>query len=91
MKYRISSKLSPKAKKALLTAREGQRLSCLLEVSPSRNVQGLRRELEALGGEIKSWTEETHSMSVEMDASNLEDLANLEGVVYVETGERYSR
>jgi hypothetical protein len=88
MNYKLSNKLSPRAKKAMLMAGEGQRLSCLLQVSPSRNVQKLRRELEEMGGSIKSWTEETHLMSVEMDASHLSDMADLEGVVYIETGER---
>lgn len=86
---KLSSKLSPKAKKALLSAEGGEQVSCLLQIAPSQNVNALRRQVESLGGTIRSWMEETHLLSVDLDASQLNQLVDMDGVIYIETGERY--
>lgn len=91
MKYRLPKNLSPKAKKTFLTAREGDIISCLLQISPSSNIHKLQQELKALGGIVRSWTEDTRLMSVDLNASQLQKLAELDGVIYIETGEKYGQ
>ena len=91
MKARLSSRLSPGAKKQLLGAAEGDRFHGLLQVAPTANLPVLRRELAAVGATIQSWMEEARLMSVDVPAARLAEVADLQGVTYVEAGTRYSR
>ena len=90
MTRRFSRKLNPKAKRALLLGEPGEKVSCLLQIAPSQDVEALRRDVESFGGIIGSWMEETHLMSVELDASKLNRLAELKGVIHIEAGARYA-
>jgi hypothetical protein len=91
MKAKLSSRLSPGAKKQLLSAREGEVLHSLLQVAPTANVPGLCQELEAVGAAVRSWMEETRLMSIDIPAERLADVADLQGVTYVEAGTKYFR
>ena len=90
MTRRFSRKLSPKAKRALLLGEPGERVSCLLQIAPSQDVEALRRDVESFGGTVGSWMKETNLMSVELDASKLPRLAELRGVIHIEAEARYA-
>jgi hypothetical protein len=91
MKARLSSRLSPGAKKQLLSAGQGQVLKSLLSVAPAADVRDLRRELAACGATVHSWMEEARLLSVDIPVERLAEVADLPGVVYVEAETRYSR
>jgi len=88
---RLSSRLSPGAKKQLMGAADGELFHGLLQVAPTADVPVLRRELAAAGATIKSWMEEARLMSIDVPADRLAEVADLRGVTYVEAGTRYSR
>lgn len=90
MKRQLSSKMSPKAKQALLSKPGDSVVLSLLQVSPAANREVLREDLESAGARIRSWLEEPGLVSVEVPAAKLSALAELKGVIYIQTAERYS-
>ena len=90
MKTKLSSRLSPGAKKQLLSAREGEILHSLLQVSPTADVPSLRQDLAAVGAAVRSWMEETRLMSVDIPAERLTEVADFRGVTYVEAATKYA-
>lgn len=91
MKAKLSSRLSPTAKKQLLSAREGDMCQGLLQIAPAADVPSLRRDLAAVGASVQSWMEETRLMSVQVPAERLGEVADLQGVTYVEAAGKYQR
>ena len=91
MKAKLSSRLSPQAKRQFLTAAEGDVFHGLLQIAPTADVSGLRQDLTEVGATVQSWMEETRLMSVDVPAERIGDVADLHGVTYVEAGTRYSR
>lgn len=91
MKRELSGKLSPKAKKAVLTARPEALVTGLVHVSPAADRAALQQAIEATGTVVRSWLAQGGAVSVEAPAGRLEELAGLRDVVYVEAAERYSR
>ena len=89
MKTRLSSRLSPGAKKQFLSAGTGDTFQGLLQVAPTADIPSLHRELAAVGGTVRSWMEETRLMSVEIPAERLPEVADFQGVTYVEAGTKY--
>jgi hypothetical protein len=85
----ISSRLAPEAKRLYLRTKGNEMVSSLVQVAPSIDAAAFRRDVERSGGSIRSWLSETNLVSVEIDATRLSDLADLPGVVYVETGQPY--
>jgi hypothetical protein len=90
MKTRLSGRLSPEAKKRFLTAAE-EPVSALLQVAPTADLPALRASLEAAGGRLGSWMEETRLLSVEIAAGRLEEVADLPGVAYVDAATAWRR
>lgn len=90
MAQNLSSKLSPKAKKAVLLGAE-EPVVCLVQLGPAAERADLERNVRALGGSVQSWNAETDLAAIEISTSRLSELAELDGVVYVEVGERYQR
>jgi hypothetical protein len=65
-------------------------VSGLIQVSPSANEDTLRRRLEALGATVQSWSTRRSLMSIRIPSSKLLELGDVDEVVYVEGGDRYS-
>jgi hypothetical protein len=91
VKTRLSSRLSPGAKKRLLAAVPGEVVRCLISVAPATDVDGLRRALAERGATVHSWVEETRLLTAEIPAERLAEAGDLPGVVYVEAATGYSR
>lgn len=91
MKVKLSSRLSPGAKKEFLAARGAEVFHGLLQVAPAADLPDLRQNLAAIGGTVQSWMEEARLMSVDVPARRLPEVADLKGVTYVEAGSKYSR
>lgn len=90
MKTRLSGRLSPAAKKQLLTG-AGRPVQALLQVAPVADLPALCEQLAALGAAAGSWMEETRLLSAEVPADRLAEVAELEGVVYVDAATAYRR
>lgn len=88
MSQTMSSKLSPKAKKALMVGGE-QPVTGLVTMAPTAKRADLERQIAALGGDVQSWDPITSLAAVEVPASMLGALADLDGVVHIEVGETY--
>lgn len=91
MKVKLSSRLSPGAKKQFLTARSGEVFQGLLQIAPTADLPNLHQELEAVGASVQSWMEETRLMRVEVPTERLAEVADLRDVTYVEAGTKYQR
>ena len=88
VKTRLPRSLSPRARKALLTAESGTRIPVSIEFAPAADVAALTRELEALGARVRSADESTRLLDADVEADRLDQVADLDAVVYVETGDR---
>ena len=91
MKARLSKRLSPRAKKLVLLEDERARIRALVQVAPSTSPETFRAALEEQGAEVSSWNEETRLLAVELEVGQLNELADHEGVVYIDTATDYRR
>ncbi len=89
MRFRLSKRLSPAAKKALLRRDPEELLGALVDLTAATNPEGFSEFLEGLGGRVRCPLPETHQLSVEIPAGRLADLADLKGVAHVELGTRF--
>ena len=89
MKRKLTKRLSPKAKRLYLQATPGEQVACLIQISPTADTEALRHDLETHGAVIRSWMDFEHLVTVEVDATQLTEVAELDGVIYLEAGERY--
>jgi hypothetical protein len=89
MALRLPNNLSPRARKRLLMARVGEVDRALIQVAPTANLDKLQRWVHEAGGTVRSWSDETRLMSVDLPAYRFGDLAAFDGVDYVEVGGRY--
>jgi len=72
-----------------LRSKGNETVSSLVQVTPSLDSAAFQRDVERAGGNIRSWLLESNLVSVDIDATRLSELADLPGVVYVETGQPY--
>jgi len=87
MKRQLSSRLSPQAKKAVIQSPE-ETVTGILEIA-SGAAMSVEKAIKSLGGKVRSTVEESNSVTFEIDAKQLAKLADVEGVVYVSTQDRY--
>jgi hypothetical protein len=88
MSQKLSNKLSPQAKKAVMLGSD-QLVVALVQMAPAADRVATERSLQALQAALRSWSNTTGIATVELRADKLDRLADLEGVVYIEIGERY--
>jgi hypothetical protein len=88
MSQKLSNKLSPQAKKAVMLGSD-QLVVALVQMAPAADRVGTVHSLQALQAVLRSWSNATGIATVELRADKLDRLADLEGVVYIEIGERY--
>lgn len=89
MKRRLSKRLSPKAKKLCLQSSMEEPVSGLISVSAMVDEASLRTAIESRGIVIRSWLKEARLVTVDASVGQLPELAELDGVVYIEAGEAY--
>ena len=89
MKRRLSKRLSPKAKKLCLQSGTDEPVSGLIRVSATVDEESLRTAIESRGMVVRSWLKEANLVTVDASVGQLSELAELDGVVYVEADERY--
>ncbi len=89
MAQRLPRRLSPKAKYLLVRAGADERVRTLVSVAAIANSDDLISRVTALGGTAQSWNSETGLLTVDMPATQLGNLAELDGVVHVDAGDVY--
>jgi hypothetical protein len=85
----LSPRLGPRAKRIALRASGTERVSGLVQVAPSADRRALQAAVEGHGGLVRSWNAPLGLVTVEVSARDLNTLADLDGVLYVEAGEPY--
>ena len=85
---RLSPKFSPKLRRTLLKPSTGV-VRSLVELSPSANEEQFRSQMEPLGAEVRSWSQQGRVATVDIPGEHLSELGDLDEVVYVEAGETY--
>ena len=83
-------RLSPSASKLYHLAASDARVSTLIQVAPSIDRQAFERDVALRHGIVRSWMPETGTVVVEIEAGQLGALADLDGVIYVEAGQKYA-
>lgn len=91
MSLPLSKRLSPSAKKIVLRATGDEKVSSLVQVAPSINYAAFCQGVQQRGGAVRSWLPEANLATVEIGVSHLSELADMNGVVYVEAGQTYRR
>jgi hypothetical protein len=87
MKRQLSSRLSPQAKKLVLQSPQ-ETVTGILEIATGA-ASDVQKAIESMGGKVRSTLDQASSMTFEIDAKHLADLADVDGVVYVSTQDRY--
>ncbi|AGA31400.1 hypothetical protein [Singulisphaera acidiphila] len=91
MGQQLSKRLGPSAKKIAMRSRGDERVSTLIQVAPTMDRLVFQRDVSAHGGDVSSWMPEANIVTVEISARHLSELADLDGVVLVEAGQKYQR
>jgi len=91
LKKRLSNRLSPSAKKAVLRGKPGKIILGLLQVASSVEFDVLEQQLITLGAEPGAWNKLTHQLTLSVPVERLEALVELDDVVYFETAAPFSR
>jgi hypothetical protein len=74
----------------LLKPEPGGHVRALAEISPDADPTALRHALEAAGADIRTWSVETHLVSIEIPITRLVELNGIGAVVYVEAVDQYT-
>lgn len=83
---RLSSKLSPQAKRSALS--EDAIVRALVEVAPSAEPQVVAEHLRQAGATNVSWVSKPGYCAIEISSHHLQELADLDEVVYIDMGGR---
>ncbi len=89
MKDRLSRRLSPAAKKAFLLSAPEAPIRALVEVVAPEFVEELKARFEEEGATLTRWTQGTRLLTLEATAGLLPDLAQLEGVLYIDVATKF--
>jgi len=92
VKRQLPKNLAPGARKLVMTnSDEGTLVSISLEYASDKKRESIERSLVDLGVNIKAVQQETRNMSLETSSANLEAIADLDGVVYVDANSKLRR
>jgi hypothetical protein len=87
---KLLGKFSPRLRRIISATKGDNFVRGLLQVSPSANTARLRVRLESIGAEIQSWPDHSRLITIRIPSSKLAELQNVDEIVYVEGGDRYS-
>jgi len=85
----LSSQLSPRAKREMLLSPADKMVSVLVSVSSSVDQARFTQSVQKIGGNVMTWSDATNLVTLTIPAGQLNALAGMDGVVYVETGGHY--
>lgn len=87
-----SSKLSPNARKAIIRKAEIDTVQAAIELAPGITPLDLSVTPEQLGATVLGWSENSRILSVSIDPAHLLELADNNGITYIQVGSsmRYS-
>jgi hypothetical protein len=88
---KLSSHLSPRAKREMLLSPADKRIAALVSVTSSMDRGRFRQAVKQIGGDVVTWSDTTDLVNITIPAGALDTLAGMEGVVYVETGGHYGK
>lgn len=92
MKRQLPKNLAPSARKLVMTRlHESTLVSIQLEYASEKNRESIEQFLVDLGVNIKAVQKETRNMSLETSSGNLEAIADLDGVVYLDVNSKLRR
>jgi len=92
VKRQLPKNLAPGARKLVMTRSDkGTLVSISLEYASDKKRESIERSLVDLGVNIKAVQQETRNMSLETSSANLEAIADLDGVVYVDANSKLRR
>jgi len=84
----MSQLLSPQAKQTAMLSPPGTVVTAMVTVTASLEQTRFVEEIAKAGGELQSWSDENHIANVQLEAEKLEELAKIDGVIYIESGGR---
>ena len=82
---RLPKQLSPKLRKVVLTG-EDRCLVVQLKVAPDTDFEELEAELREVGATMRSASQASGLVSVEVKTKSLIELTKIRGVVYIDAG-----
>lgn|GEM_PF-4767422 len=85
---KMSQLLSPQAKQTAMLSPPGTVVTAMVTVTASLEQTRFVEEIAKAGGELQSWSDENHIANVQLEAEKLEELAKIDGVIYIESGGR---
>lgn len=92
MRRHLPKNLAPSARKLVLTSSDQDTMvSIQLEYASEKNRESIEQNLVDLGVNIKAVQQETRNMSLETSSANLEAIAAIDGVVYVDANSKLRR
>jgi hypothetical protein len=80
-----SSKMSPKARKSLLTPEEN--VAALVEVRSAAGAAGIEKQFRDAGATRVSWVNKPKLASIEIPSHGLARIASLDDVIYIEVAQ----
>ena len=87
----MSVNLSPQAKMEVMTSPAEKMISAIVNVGRSVNREDFTQAVEQeLRGKVISWYDKSRTAGVQISVGELNSLANVDGVSYVETGGHYA-
>jgi hypothetical protein len=90
-RHRLSKRLSPQAKKAVLTSPPEALVLVMAEIGSVTQLAAVRRELARLAAVERSWSAESRLLTLETRVGDLAALAAVAGVVHVDLAAAYRR
>jgi hypothetical protein len=90
MKITLSKRLSPQAKKAAILGPKDKMVKGLLQVAPNADLDAIKGSLTNLHATYGSWNKITCQLQIEVPAAQLNAVAGIRGVVYLEAATSYS-
>jgi len=86
---KMSSQLSPRAKREMLLSPGDKKVSVLVTISTTVERTRFTQSVQQIGGAVVTWSDTTNLVTLTIPARQLEALAGMDGVVYVEAGGHY--
>jgi hypothetical protein len=90
MVQRLPRRLGPRARYRLIRAGSDEQVRTLVKTAGVPDSDDLFRRVAALGGTVRSWDRETGLLTVDLPAVQLANVAELDGVAFVDAEDSFS-
>ena len=85
---RTHRKLTPRARKLLLSADGGRHVEALVSLAPSVDPGDFKEDVERIGACLTAFLDDSHMATVDLEIQQLPELAEIRSVVYIEAEEK---